>query len=311
MCTAISIGGKRHLFGRTLDVPASYGERPIVIPRRCPLAFLHEGGVKEHPALIGMGILSGGFPLLFEAMNEEGLAVAALNFPLSARYGIGFGAKHRLASFEVIPYLLSLCRNAREAAERLSDAEITAESVSPELPATPMHWLIADPDEAFAAEPLGSGLKIIQNPRGVLTNEPPFEEQSKESSFVFDLTAESRGTLAWSGALGLRGDFSSPSRYGRALFARRHGAPDEGLSEAEAACAFLRILDTVSVPRGCVVTEKGEMPYTVYASCFSSQSLSCFCTGAYTRTVLRYPLFGAQITDGRPFFPRGDAQNCF
>ena len=302
MCTAISVGGNRHLFGRTLDVPVGYGERPIVLPRRCPLAFLHEGGVKEHPAIIGMGLLSGGFPLLFEAMNEAGLAIAALNFPLSARYGIHFGAKRRLASFELIPYLLSLCKSAGEAAELLTEVEITAESVSPTLPATPMHWLIADRSEAFVAEPLASGLEICKNPLGVLTNEPPFEEQSRENAFVLDLTAKSRGTSAWSGAYGLRGDFSSSSRFGRALFAKRYGAPQDNANEAQAALAFLRLLDTVSLPRGCVVSRAGELPYTVYASCISSEGFSYYCKRADALVLCRYSCSEARRGGDRPFF---------
>ena len=50
MCTAVSIWGKRHLFGRTLDVSHLYGEELVLAPREAPLPCV-DG---THHALLGV-----------------------------------------------------------------------------------------------------------------------------------------------------------------------------------------------------------------------------------------------------------------
>jgi len=48
---------------------------------------------------------------------------------------------------------------------------------SEQLPAAQLHWIIADEKEAITVEPMKDGLKVHENPVGVLTNNPPFEQQ--------------------------------------------------------------------------------------------------------------------------------------
>ena len=40
-----------------------------------------------------------------------------------------------------------------------------------------LHWLIADREGAITVESVRAGLRIYENPVGVLTNNPPFEQQ--------------------------------------------------------------------------------------------------------------------------------------
>ena len=156
MCTAISDNTNGFLFGRTLDLEHSYGEQIILTPRHKRLDFLHQTSIGEHPAILGIGILQGDTPLYFDAINESGLAIAALNFPKSAIYRDVNIGKRNLASFEVIPYLLSSCKSLDDAKAILNDVNITCESVSEELPASPLHWLIAD--RCGAISTLGASL---------------------------------------------------------------------------------------------------------------------------------------------------------
>ena len=40
-----------------------------------------------------------------------------------------------------------------------------------------LHWIIADKNEAITVESIKDGIKIYDNPVGVLTNNPPFDKQ--------------------------------------------------------------------------------------------------------------------------------------
>ncbi len=276
MCTAVNLRGKYRTFGRTLDLEHSYGESLTVTPRHFPLNFRHGGKTTEHEAIMGIAHISGGFPLYYDAVNESGLAVAALNFPVSARWQNIAEDKHNIASFELILWVLCQCTTVAEAEELLSSTNITADAFSPELSPTPLHWIIADSELSICAEPTKSGLTIHKNPYGVMTNEPPFPFHAAHLSEFSHLSPHppkneicpklplisySRGT----GAVGLPGDYSSPSRFVRAVFAANHTVA--GNSENEAVSRFFHVMDTVSVPWGTVITDKGDNVRTVYTSC--------------------------------------------
>ena len=81
MCTAITYQTKDHYFGRTLDLEYSYEEAVTVTPRNFPLVFRTEKNMDSHYAIIGMATVTENYPLYYDAVNEHGLAAAALNFP--------------------------------------------------------------------------------------------------------------------------------------------------------------------------------------------------------------------------------------
>ena len=67
------------------------------------------------------------------------------------------------------------------------------------------------------------------------------------------------------GALGLPGDYSSASRFVRAVFIKEKSPCFEG--ERESVSHFFHILGGVAMPKGCVMTKSGEYEYTRYSSC--------------------------------------------
>ena len=83
MCTGVrfSDGQGNMYFGRNLDWNTGYGEKMVITPRgyKYQTAFL--GDNEKSLAVIGMGIVAEGIPLYFDCANEDGLAVAGLNFP--------------------------------------------------------------------------------------------------------------------------------------------------------------------------------------------------------------------------------------
>lgn len=280
MCTAISENQSRHLFGRTLDLECSYGESIVITPRGFPISFLHEGESKRGNAIIGVAHVNKNFPLYYDAINEHGLGIAALNFSGFAHYYNAGGKKKNIASFELPLWVLRNCSTLSEAKRLLSDTVITDDSFADSLPPTPLHWLIADGTGAITVEQTESGLNIYENPFGVLTNAPEFSfHELNLANYMGASTMPPSNKLCpqakivpysrGMGAMGLPGDFSSSSRFVRAVFAKSHTRADD--TEFGEVGRFFHIMETVSQPLGCAEAEDGKPISTIYTSCADTE----------------------------------------
>ena len=271
MCTAITYKTKDHYFGRNLDLEFSYGERIVITPRNYPFTFT--GG---HYGIIGMGLIVEGYPLYFDATNEVGLSMAGLNFPGNACYKDYCCGMKNIASYEFIPWILSKCKNITQVKELLVNVNITNTDFNKELPKSPLHWIIADRDACIVVEPMEEGIKIFENPIGVLTNNPTFDYQLfnlnnymnlsinpmvNTFSEVLKLENYSRGM----GGMGIPGDLSSMSRFVRATFTKLNSV--SGVSEIESISQFFHILGSVAQQRGLVKLSEEKYEITVYSSC--------------------------------------------
>ena len=276
MCTAATYKTKDFYFGRTLDYEFSYGDEITVTPRNYPYEFRYSGRLDKHYAIIGMAHVVGDYPLYYDAVNEKGLCIAGLNFVGNAHYGKPEQGKENVAQFEFISWLLSSCASVKEASEKISTMVITDTPFNDKLPCAQLHWLIADKTEAITVESMKDGIHIHSNPVGVLTNNPPFEQQmfmlnnyrglsprQPENTFApgVDLTAYSRGM----GAMGLPGDLSSASRFARVAFTKMNSISGE--SESESVSQFFHILGSVDQQRGCCDVGEGKFEITLYTSC--------------------------------------------
>ena len=181
MCTAATYQTRDFYFGRTLDYEFSYGEEIVVMPRRFPLNFRHMGNCSQHYALVGMAHVAEGTPLFYDAINEKGLGMAGLNFVGNADYKSPVPGKDNVASFEFIPWILGQCASLEEAKQLLSRMNLVSTPFAPSLPASQLHWLIADSTGAITVECVKEGLKVYDNPAGVMTNNPPFPEAARKS----------------------------------------------------------------------------------------------------------------------------------
>ena len=281
MCTAITYAPGAHYFGRNLDLDRSLGETVTITPRRYPFAFRRAGRLEAHYAMIGVAHVADGCPLYYDAVNEKGLAMAGLNFPLSAKYQAERTDRDNVAPFEFIPWLLGQCADLEEARRLLARANLIGLPFSDHLPLAPLHWLIADRSGAVAAEPLREGLSVQDDPAGVLTNEPPFAYQMLRLNDYMQLTREAprssfgaglelRPYCLGMGAMGLPGDLSSASRFVRAAFTRLNSV--SGPSEAAGVSQVFHILASVAQTRGCARAEGGGYEITVYSSCCNLDS---------------------------------------
>ena len=276
MCTAATYKTKDFYFGRTLDYEFSYGDEITITPRNYTFEFRRMEKLSSHYAIIGMAHIAGDYPLYYDAVNEKGLGMAGLNFVGNAVYNEVENGKENVAQFEFIPWILGKCATVQEAKECLKKINLVKTPFSEMLPCAQLHWIIADKEEAITVESMADGLHVWDNPAGVLTNNPPFDQQMFMLNNYMHLSprqpenhfSESLGLKTYSrgmGALGLPGDLSSASRFARAAFVKDHSF--SGDSEEESVSQFFHILGSVDQQRGCCEVEPGKYEITLYTSC--------------------------------------------
>ena len=276
MCTAVTYRTRDFYFGRTLDYEFSYGDEIAITPRNYPFHFVEKGNINVHYAMIGMAHIIEDCPLYYDAINEKGLGIAGLNFVGNAEYKENVEGKDNIAQFEFIPWLLCQCATVKEARNLVEKINLLNTPFNDKLPVAQLHWIIADSEESITVESVKEGIKIYENPVGVLTNNPPFDIQmfglnnymnlsakSPEDKFAkgLNLKEYSRGM----GAIGLPGDLSSQSRFIRVAFTKMNSISGEG--EKESVSQFFHILNSVDQQRGCCDLGDGKYEITIYTSC--------------------------------------------
>ena len=276
MCTAITYKNSNFYFGRTLDYYESYGEKILVTPRNYEFKFKKVQPLVNHYSIIGMGILVEDVPLYYDAMNEKGLCMAGLNFPDNAFYYEEVTDEDNIAPFEFIPWILGRCSNLTEVKVLLMHLNILNINFNDMYPLSPLHWIISDADESITVECVRDGMKIYDNPVGVLTNNPTFDMQMFNLNNYMNLSpnppvnnfSKKLNLINYSygmGAIGLPGDLSSQSRFVRASFVKLNSRC--GDSEEESVNQFFHILGSVCQQKGCTHVGNGKYEYTMYTSC--------------------------------------------
>ena len=272
MCTAISLKTTDHYFGRNLDLNYSFNEAVTVMPRHFPLHFRCTSTIHQHYSMIGMATIDSNYPLFYDAVNEYGLCIAALNFPDNAKYWPTSDSAVNIAPYEVIPWLLCQCKNVKEAKDILSNARIVDIPYSEQYSLTPLHWIISDASSSVVVEQLNDKLMIHDNPIGVLTNNPPFPFHSENLRQYIHLSSD-EPTASWilsnptsngTGAIGLPGDASSISRFIRAAFNKQNASFND--SSSDSIIQFFHILQSVQQIKG-TVRSNGQEHFTIYSSC--------------------------------------------
>ncbi len=275
MCTAATYKTKDHYFGRNLDYEFAYNQTVTVTPRNYPFKFRRMGEIRSHYAMIGMAFVQENYPLYYDATNEAGLSMAGLNFPGNADYKPEAAGLDNVAPFELIPWILCECATVADAKRKLSRLSVLREDFSPSLPLSPLHWMISDREESIVVESVKEGLRVYDNPTGVMTNNPTFDyhltnltnymsvsvaDPENKIAPALNLSPYSRGM----GGLGIPGDLSSASRFVKAAFTRLNSRSGE--SEHESVAQFFHILGSVAQQKGCCRVEHGY-EYTIYSSC--------------------------------------------
>lgn len=311
-CSALSWSAEdgSHLWGRNLDFNRlAEGTQITLAPRG---AAYHTCGCElEHSArpetartaryaAIGTGILlPPAVPVLYEGVNEAGLMGGQL-------YYRGFASYEAVARPGTLPlqppflvsHCLAQCASVEEVVRLVrEEATLVSEPLLGAVP--PLHWSFSDrTGETVVIEPDTDGVRVYRNTIGVMTNSPGYRwhrtnllNYAALRDLDYDeVTVEGdrqSQCFSGSGAQGLPGDWSSPSRFVRLAFLKKYAVRAPG--EEEAVARMLHLFQSAAFPLGAVrVSEPGaptaldrdvcDFDYTIYTAIYCAESLRVYWT---------------------------------
>jgi choloylglycine hydrolase len=164
----------------------------------------------------------------------------------------------------------------------------------------PLHITTNDKSgKSIVVEWVGGKVNVYDNPLGVLTHSPEFPWQldnlknyvniSPHSPDPLELGGiECRATGQGSGATGIPGDFTPPSRFIKIMYLAKSSFPVETVDEAVVLAEH--IMNNVDIPNGAVQGEKGakdDMPDSTQWAVFTDLTNNKLCFKSYQNTTLQ------------------------
>ena len=284
MCTALTLKTKDgySLFGRNMDLSYSFNQAVTLLPRNYEYRDRVTGNMKKTKfAIIGMASVIDDYPAFADAMNEKGLGCAGLNFP-----GYCYLEKDRvegknnLAPYDFIIWVLSNFETVDEVLKEIGNIELVAVPINEKTPLPTLHWIIADKyGKSIVIEKTKEGLKVHENPIGVMTNSPTFDWHLTNLNEYMKTTPIQPEPIKWKdkkleplgvglGTNGLPGGCSGVDRFVRIAYLKSKFSVSEDLLSGIS--QFFHMLNNVAMPRGAVISE-GSDDITLYSSCMCQQ----------------------------------------
>lgn len=323
MCTGLCFKAADNnvLFGRNMDLAYEFNQQVIIMPEGYQYEDKVSGNmVTNKVPIIGMGTCIDNHVVYAEAMSIKGLACAGLNF---ARYAYfepkSVEGKINLAPYDFIQWVLSNFSTVEEAKEAIKGIELIDAPLNKDTPVALLHWMISDKSGAsIVVEKTKAGLKVYDNPVGVMTNDPTFDWHLTNLNEYLYLTPEHHPNVVWrekelkalgigSGTLGIPGDFASVSRFVRIAYICTHTPKVEG---ANAISHVFNMLEYVKMVRGGVRTEDGREDNTLYSACMDLENGIYYYRTRENSRVNAVSLKNADCTNGEPIlFPYKNEQD--
>lgn len=285
MCTSFSIQSKmgHNFFGRNLDLAYSVNESPIIIPRNYELEDkVTRDRVRNKRAIIGMGTVIDHHPSMIDAMNEDGLVCAGLNFEGFAYFEEKpVQGKTNITPYDFIYWTVSNFETINEVKAAISNLELVDVPLNDKTPVPTLHWMITDKTgESIVVEKTKENLEVFNNPVGVMTNQPTFDWHLMNLNRYLYVKPKQPKPVKWSdmelnmrgvgaGTLGLPGDSHSISRFVKIAYARSHMPDIEDDLSAVTQC--FHMLDYVKMVKAGVITE-GLEEKTTYSICMDQEN---------------------------------------
>lgn len=268
-------------FGRNLDWSVPYGQKVVVTPRayKYSSAFLGEQTMKAG-AVIGMAIIEENIPLYFDCANEQGLAIAGLNFPGYAKYeDNAVDGKTNVAAYEFPLWVVMNYTTVDEVEKALKDVAIVAKPINDKFPVSMLHWIIGDAKRSIVVEYTERGMEIFKNNVDILTNQPGYGWHEENLRNYMNLFPQMPKEVKWgkakmtafgSGSLmrGIPGDYYAPSRFVRVAYLNTH-YPTKS-SEEENVSRLFHTLTGVAMIDGAAAMGDGAFEKTIYTGGYSA-----------------------------------------
>ncbi len=303
MCTVVSYKDSREcsFFGRNMDLDYNFGQSPVVTPRG--FSYINPVDNSIHTtkyAMVGMGTIINNHPLYPEIVNEHGLCCAGLNYPLAV-----WEKENREGSINIPPYDLTLWiggnfTTIEELLPQLEKINLVAVPISEGLPLPTLHWMISDKTgRSIVVEKDINGMKITENPVGVMTNAPNIQwhltnlnnYRHLDSCNPINKNGLNENTYAMGvgfGGMGLPGDYSPTSRFVLASYLKSQLKTTEEANSSIS--AMFNLLLNVAMVRGSVTTKSGADDITLYSCCIDQHNRTY-----YYRTYLGHQIYAVNL----------------
>jgi choloylglycine hydrolase len=228
-------------------------------------------GLKWKVKYASVGLNGLGLPVLFDGLNEKGLAAGMFYFPGSAGYMpyTANDAGKTIAQWEVVSWILENFANVEEVKANIGNIVVPTVVFSGWGFAPEAHYIVHDASgKSIVIEYVAGKLSLSDNPLGVLTNSPSFDwHMANLRNYVnFSMTNVPPVQLGsvklvpfgqGSGMLGLPGDFTPPSRFVRAVAFSQSVFPSQ--TGHDAVLEAFHILNQFDIPKGAArENEKDE-----------------------------------------------------
>ena len=200
---------------------------------------------------------------------KQPMNMAGLNFPGNTHFFEEMPEKTNISSFEFIPWILSQCQNVFEVRALLKEINLVNSDFSKDLSLSHLHWMIADQKEAIMVESTNDGVKVYNNPIGILTNNPTFDHQ------LFNLTNYRHVSTRTT-----ENNFSKI--YQNCIHQTKFSLRRFRVRKCWAIFSYLKISGTT---KGLCDIGNGQFEYTIYSSCCNMDKGIYYYT-AYTNSQI-------------------------
>lgn len=315
MCTAITLQSieRENFFGRTMDF--SYPIEPglYVIPQNYEWhSHLTTKKYIDRYSFICIGQETDGILGFFDGVNERGFAAAALYFAGYAYYDLPVKDKEPIASLDFLHYILGRCESVDDLKALLKNVHIVGLPDPVTQIAAPLHWIATDKTgKCVVIEQTETGLDIIDNPIGVMANSPDFNWHMTNLRNYMNVSITQQNESNWgnttltpfgqgAGSMALPGGFTSPERFVRTAFLKTHVEVPKDQSEAIMAC--FHIMNSVSIPEGIVLTDKGTYDYTKYTAFVNTNTCAYYFKTYENNQIITASLWDHNLNGTKPIF---------
>lgn len=328
-CTGLQLKAKDGsvINGRTVEFGINLNLGGLMIPRNYAFkGTLPDGSsglsYTSKYAAVGGGMFAE--DVIADGINEKGLAIGDFYFPDYAEYAkITPENKNKaLSPTEFSNWILTQFATVDEVKQGIKSVVIapTIPKGWPTLP--PLHYIVYDKTgKSIVIEPIKGQLIVYDNPIGVFTNSPTFDWHMTNLANYVNLSPINAPPKnvdrlklqqfgQGSGAHGLPGDFTSPSRFVRSAF---FSSTAISVDNAERAVfqAF-HILNQFDIPMGSVRNKEGNsivaeltlatvvhdlQNLKFYFRTYDDQSIKMISLGAFdlnAKSIKRFNMNGTQ-----------------
>lgn len=211
-----------------------------------------------------LGANSFDFPIVFDGVNTEGLYFGAFYFAGDAVFGkVSDENRDRAVSSEEMGnWILGQFKTVDEVRAALPTIEVVGTHLDVINGSAPFHYSVVDASgAAIVIQYTADGLNVFDNKVNAITNNPSFDWHLTNLRNYIGLQAENRKALSigdvslrgfgqGSGMVGLPGDFSSTSRFVRAVAFANTALPVP--TSSDAVFQAFHILNAFDIPKGAI-----------------------------------------------------------